>query len=78
MHSLNHPDTQVFNQDCNLFLSNAINHSLLEALDGKLHQLPQPGDVDIIFGGAFIAYYSTPKLNLLLQDPLVKHSVEEQ
>lgn len=56
MCSLNHPDTQVFNQDCNLFLSHAISHTLLEALDGKLHQLPCPGDVDIIFGGMSYIY----------------------
>ena len=55
MCSLNHPDTQVFNQDCNLFLSHAINHSPLEALDGTSHQLPDPGDVDIIFGGVLCA-----------------------
>jgi len=58
MYSVNHLDTQVFNQDCNIFLSHAINHSPLEALDGKLHHLPGPGDVEIIFGGAFIVNFS--------------------
>ena len=60
MHSVNHQDTQVFNQDCNLFLSHALKNSPLEALDGKLHYLPGPGDVEIIFGGVFIVNFSTP------------------
>ena len=70
MYSLNHPDTQVFNQDCNLFLSNAINNSPLEALDGKLHHLPGPGDVDIIFGGVFTVDFPTPNPYLFYRTTL--------
>ena len=66
MYSQNHPDTQVFNQDCNVFLSHAINHSLLDALDGKLHPLPCPGDVDIIFGGVILVHSSVKKPELSL------------
>ena len=76
--SLNHLDTQVFNEDCNIFLSHAISHSLLEALDGKSHQLPCPGDVDIIFGGMFCVYQISPNPNFLIQDHLVKHLVGKQ
>ena len=66
MYSVNHPDTQVFNQDCNLFLSRAINHSPLEALDGRLHHLPGPGDVEIIYGGVSSIHSSTPDSYLFL------------
>jgi len=77
-YSLNHPDTQVFNQDCNDFLSHAISHSLLEGLNGRLHQLPQPGDVDIIFGGIFHIHCFAPNPELSLQVPPAKHLVERQ
>lgn len=77
MYSQNHPDTQVFNQDCNLFLSHAISHSPFEALDNKLHHLPGPGDVEIIFGGMLSICYSAPNPNLLLQGHLVKLLVEK-
>ncbi|KAF9792170.1 S-adenosyl-L-methionine-dependent methyltransferase [Thelephora terrestris] len=66
---LNHQDTQVFNQDCNLFLSNAISHSTLEALDGKSHQLPQPGDVEIIFGGPPCQAFSGKAFKKKQDDP---------
>ena len=56
---MNHREIEVYNQDCNLLLRNAIEEyegkkpAPLRSLDGNelLRPLPLPGEVDLIMGG---------------------------